>query len=65
MRFLIGIIFFFIFPVTTFSQIISVDFKESAALQGRRMDFVIKLKSTWTNPYLQEDIKLDMEIYTA
>ncbi|MFD2594491.1 cellulase family glycosylhydrolase [Sphingobacterium griseoflavum] len=49
---------------TAVAQIQSVHFSDKDAVRYKRLDFLVSLKSVWQNPYLQEDIKLDMEVTT-
>src|SRR5690606_7716052 len=47
-----------------FAQIKSVEFLPAKGEQYKRMDFSVKLTSDWKNPYLQEEVTLDLHIQT-
>jgi hypothetical protein len=52
------------FTIGSQAQIVKIDPLTKSVSQYDRSDFLIKLKGAWDNPYLQEEITLDMLVTT-
>ena len=60
MRRLLSIFLAALTALTAGAQVLSVEGPRTRVAQYRRADFSIVLKGTWNNPYLQEEVTLDM-----
>lgn len=56
------LILLFCFNIYSFGQIIKTSLNTFQPEQYRKVEFDIKLKAKFDNPYMQEDIKLDMSL---
>lgn len=64
MRKLCVVILFVLITGLSMAQIHSVDVLTEKSEQYKRVDFAVKLSSEWQNPYLQEDVALDVQMVT-
>src|SRR5208283_1162025 len=52
----------FALPMLTWGQIESVTCATGCPLQYGRVDFVVLLSATWSNPFRSEEVRLDLEL---